>query len=98
VTSMPREEGSAQVPAWSPDGKRLAIQVSNGPSKLAHIWVVDLASGAAVKLGSHDQPYLDEVPSWSPDGQWIAFQSDRTGRMEVWLMRADGSEPRQITK
>lgn len=97
VTHMAAAEGSAQMPAWSPDGRRLAIQVSNGPSKLGHIWVVDLASGAAHKLAAHTTPYLDEVPTWFPDGKRIAFQSDRTGRTEVWVMNDDGTGVRQVT-
>jgi TolB protein len=97
VTHLTPEEGAAQWPVWSPDGRRLAIQVNVHKTHTACIWVVDVASGEAKKLAAHEQPYLDETPSWFPDGKRIAFQSDRTGRMEVWVMNADGSGPRQVT-
>ena len=98
VTHVPAAEGGAQWPVWSPDGRRLAIQVNSRSLKnTAHIWTVDVATGAALKLAAHDQPYLDETPSWFPDGRRIAFQSNRTGRMEVWVMNADGSGARQVT-
>ena len=97
ITQMPVAEGSAQMPAWSPGGDRLAIQVSGGRGKPAHIWIVDAATGAGQKLNPHDEPYLDEVPAWFPDGKRIAFQSNRSGRMEVWVMNADGSEAHQVT-
>jgi TolB protein len=64
----------------------------------AHIWIVDAETGAARKLAAHVEPYDDEVPAWFPDGKRIVFQSTRTGRMELWVMNADGSEPRQLTK
>lgn len=61
------------------------------------IWILDLATGEAHKLADHDQPYLDKTPSWFPDGRQIVFQSDRTGKMEVWEINADGSNQRQVT-
>ena len=97
VTHMTADEGSAQVPAWSPDGRRLAFQVSNSRSHRAHIWIVDLESGAVHKLAAHEEATLDEAPAWFPDGKRLAFQSNRSGRMEIWVMKDDGSEPRQVT-
>ena len=98
VTHLSSEEGGAQWPAWSPDGRQFAVQVNSRKQKnTAYIWIVDAATGDAHKLGAHDQPYLDETPSWFPDGKRIAFQSNRTGRMEVWVMNADGSGQRQVT-
>ena len=99
VTHLSPEEGHAQWPVWSPDGRRLAIQVNgNDPKvKTAHIWLVDVSTGDARKLAAHSQPYFDETPSWFPDGKRIAFQSNRTGQMEVWLMDADGSGQHQVT-
>lgn len=36
-------------------------------------------------------------PFYSPDGTLIAYQSDQSGRLEVWVMNADGSNPRRLT-
>ncbi len=98
VSHFPTGEGNAQWPVWSPDGRLLAIQVNSLQAHDAHIWIVDVRSGDARKLATHDQPYLDETPSWFQDGKRIAFQSSRTGCMEVWVMNADGSGQRQITR
>jgi len=98
ISQVPEEEGAAQWPVWSNDGKRLAIQVSSRTRKdSAHIWLVDAGSGESRKLSPHAVDYLDETPFWFPDGKRLAFQSNRTGRMEVWIMNADGTNPRQVT-
>lgn len=97
VTRFTPAEGSAQMPAWSPDGGKLAVQ-SGAKGVPAHVWIVDASSGSAQKLGAHTEPYVDEVPAWFPDGKHIAFQSDRSGAMEIWVMGADGSAPRQVTR
>lgn len=98
LTNIPLAEGGAQWPVWSPDGRRLAIQVNSRLQKnSAHIWIVDVATGRANKLAAHSQPYVDETPSWFPDGKQIAFQSNRTGKMEVWVMKTNGQGARQVT-
>lgn len=98
LTHVAPEEGGAQVARWSPDGKRLAFQVNSRTQKgSAHVWIIDLATGATSKLAPHSEAYLDETPSWFPDGKRLAFQSNRTGTMEVWVMNADGSGARQVT-
>jgi len=100
ISHIPAAEGHVEWPAWSPDGRRFAVQVGrySKQENTAHIWIVDAAAGTARKLAVQDQPYLDETPSWFPDGKRIAFQSNRTGRVEIWIMNADGSAPRQVTK
>ena len=40
---------------------------------------------------------LDDGPEYSPDGNYIYFNSERSGSMQIWRMRADGSLPEQIT-
>jgi dipeptidyl aminopeptidase/acylaminoacyl peptidase len=40
----------------------------------------------------------DCMPRWSPDGRTIAFISDRDGGDNVWLVNADGTGARRITK
>jgi Tol biopolymer transport system component len=94
---FPAGSGNAQWPVWSPGGDQLAIQVNRQKEHDAHIWIIDAATGNAAKLAAHERPYLDETPAWFPDGKHVAFQSNRTGKMEVWMMNADGSGMRQIT-
>jgi Tol biopolymer transport system component len=103
ITHIAAEEGSPQWPAWSPDGKWIAVQVGRYSQKepasnTAHVWLVDASTGNAKKLAAHGRPYLDETPAFFPDGKRIAFQSDRSGRMEIWVMNVDGSDARQITR
>jgi TolB protein len=103
LTRFKAEDGSPQWPAWSPDGSRLAIQSGkynrNAPAEnTAHIWLIDVKTGATNRLNPHTTAYLDETPSWFPDGKRIAFQSDRSGRMEIWIMNADGTGAVQVTR
>lgn len=101
ATSFPKSDGNPQCPAWAPEGRRLALQsaapVADSTKRDGHIWVLRLDTGAATKLAEHASPYLDEAPSWFPDGRRIAFQSNRTGRWEIWVMNYDGTGAHQIT-
>lgn len=40
----------------------------------------------------------DTYPTWSPDGLQIAFQSNSSGRFEIYVMNADGSDQRALTQ
>ncbi len=40
---------------------------------------------------------LDDGPEFSPGGNLIYFNSDRTGRMQIWQMKPDGTNQQQIT-
>jgi len=39
----------------------------------------------------------DASPCWSKDGKYIAYSSARGGIENIWIMRSDGSEKRQVT-
>jgi TolB protein len=103
LTHFTKAEGGPQCPVFSSDGRRIAVQSEaadpQDPKKSnSYIWVVDVATGHATRLGDHAAPCHDELPAWFPDGNRIAFQSDRTGRWEVWVMNADGTGARQLTR
>jgi tol-pal system beta propeller repeat protein TolB len=41
---------------------------------------------------------FDGDPAWSPDGSRIVFESTRSGNSDIWVMNADGTSPRQLTR
>ncbi|HXN53418.1 MAG TPA: amidohydrolase family protein [Candidatus Acidoferrum sp.] len=74
----------------APDGKTIAFEL------LGDIYTLPIAGGEA-KLISGGMAF-DSQPKFSPDGKWIAFLSDREGSENVWIMRADGSDAKQVSK
>lgn len=52
-------------------------QVYEGDLRMNHLWVVDVASGAATKVTSGAFT-VSAPPSWSPDGARLAFQASPT--------------------
>jgi Tol biopolymer transport system component len=44
------------------------------------------------------EPSDENIPSWSRDGKWIYFQSNRTGRHEIWRVPFAGGAAEQVTK
>jgi Tol biopolymer transport system component len=83
------------APQWSPDGREIAYQ--NGGN-----WVVSADGTGATQLTSPPNGRHDNFAFWSPDGLRLAFWSNRTGRLEVWLLTrprigAPWSEPVQLT-
>ena len=81
-------------PDPSPDGTQVVFYSQISPEGDLYVAAAD-GSGSPRQLT--DGPAHDRVPRWSPDGQWIAMFSDRTNRLQVWKVRADGSELRQVT-
>jgi TolB protein len=51
--------------------------------------------GPDLRAGLDDQ---DRRPGWSPDGRRIAFISKRDGQTEVYVMNADGSGQRNLSR
>ncbi len=74
----------------SPDGGTLIFNM------LGDIYRVPIAGGEAVPLTS-GIPW-DFQARFSPDGKQIAFISDRGGADNLWVMNADGSQPRAISE
>ena len=83
-------------PQLSPDGRLVAFTVQTidieKNKKPKQIYIVPLEGGEARKIADEA-----ERPRWSPDSRRIAFISDRGGSSQIWLMDADGANPKQIT-
>lgn len=60
------------------------------------IYVTHLESGETNRLT--ENVHLDEWPSPSPDGGFIAWASGTEEDKNLWVMRSDGSDKRQITE
>jgi Tol biopolymer transport system component len=79
--------------SWSPDGKFLVMRVvdNNGDQ-----WVLPLNDKKATPL-LHD-PGNELRGQISPDGKWIAYESNETGRPEIYLKTFPAGEgKRQIS-
>ncbi|HTI42859.1 MAG TPA: protein kinase [Vicinamibacterales bacterium] len=76
-------------PAFSPDGSRLAVDISDG--KQADVWIYDWVRDTLSRLTF--DPTDDERPVWTPDGQRIAFSSKRGdgAHFNLYWQRADGT-------
>jgi tricorn protease len=59
------------------------------------LWLVASEGGVARKLTSH--PGEEVFPKLSPDGEYIAFTGEYEGSTHIYVMPAEGGEPRQIT-
>jgi imidazolonepropionase-like amidohydrolase/Tol biopolymer transport system component len=74
----------------SPDGTEIAFDL------MGDIYIMPIAGGDSKVLRT-GVPF-EIQPRFSPDGKWISFTSDAGGGDNVWVMKRDGSEARQVTK
>jgi TolB protein len=79
--------------AVSADDTRIAF--THCPAR-CQIYTVDPDGSSLRRVTSNDGGGAYQ-PDWSPDGSRIAYASDETGRSEIWIVRADGSNPRRLT-
>jgi len=61
----------------------------------AELYASDL-DGKNIQRLTNNEVYEAEV-SVSPDGEWIAFGRQIDGNMDIWVMRSDGTDERQVT-
>jgi tricorn protease len=59
------------------------------------LWLASTAGGVARRITSH--PGRELFPKFSPDGQWIAFTGQYDGNFNVYVMPAEGGQPKQLT-
>ncbi len=74
----------------SPDGSTIVFDL------LGDIYLLPISGGDARPINSGLAWSMQ--PRFSPDGAEIAFTSDAGGGDNIWIMKADGSDARQLTK
>lgn len=78
--------GQSFTPAFSPDGRQLAVFRLAGDQ--SGVWIVDLDGTWIRKLAAFPGDLSDTTaPAWSPDGQQIVYTLDD----ELWIANADGT-------
>jgi TolB protein len=81
------------APSWKPDGSE--ILVTSYRSGHPELWGYRLADRAFRRV----VPVANAMGGvYSPDGRRIAFTATEEGNSEVWVVNADGSSPRKLTR
>jgi Tol biopolymer transport system component len=101
ITEELRSRYSATCCAdWSPDGSQLAFFGNGLGSAGARLVIatMDSSTGTALEIREFDLPGEgEEYFRWSPDGNWISYETNLHGHWDIWVVAADGTDPRPIT-
>jgi serine/threonine-protein kinase len=75
-------------PAFSPDGRLLAIDLGSGVTH-QDVWIYDWARDTLSRLTF--EPVAEGSPVWTPDGRRIVFSRFTGSALNMYWQRADGS-------
>ena len=73
---------------WSPDGRFLLYDSVSAKGGV-DIWAVPLEGRKAFAVVQTQ--FNERLGQFSPDGKWIAYQSDKTGRFEIYVQPFPGT-------
>ncbi len=72
----------------SPEGARVAISTLS-PESTYDLWIKQLDTGPGLRLTFDGTRHFSAT--WSRDGQSLTFVSNRTGQLNLWSKRVDGT-------
>jgi serine/threonine-protein kinase len=91
LTALRETPGDYSNPAFSPDGKRVALDIADGARR--DIWVYEWERDNMKRLTFDGE--TNAYPAWSPDGERVVYSSqEKDGahkRYTLWWIRADGA-------
>jgi len=68
---------------WSPDG-RFLLYVTLEPTRGFDLWALPM-QGDHTPIAVVQTEFNEGLAVFSPDGRWIAYESDKTGRHEIYV-------------
>ncbi len=87
-------------PAWSPDGKRIAISKNeSGDEQNFDLDTVNVSTGAVTRLGDRVWHFPNQI-AWLPDGSAVVFPSGVAGgnfELQLWQVDYPDGTFRRIT-
>jgi Tol biopolymer transport system component/tRNA A-37 threonylcarbamoyl transferase component Bud32 len=75
-------------PRISPDGTRVALDITDPQSGNTDVWIYQASGGVPTRFTSH--PAIDSGAIWSPDGTRLVFQSLRLGHADLYRKGSNG--------
>jgi Tol biopolymer transport system component len=75
--------------SWSADGRYL-MYMSQDPQTSTDLWFMPMQGEQTPKVFLKT-PFREAYGAFSPDGQWVAYQSDESGRPEIYVRPFDPS-------
>jgi dipeptidyl aminopeptidase/acylaminoacyl peptidase len=96
VTPLPLGMRAFRGPRFSPDGKRIAVDVEPGGDLIGDVWIYDREAGTFARLTFEGGSVF---PEWTPDGRSVLYSSNgprSTGDRDLYVVPADRSAPPRI--
>ncbi|MBC8645556.1 MAG: serine/threonine-protein kinase, partial [Thermoanaerobaculia bacterium] len=87
--------GDKYVPAWSPDGARIAYNISNPAGGGYDIAVKSTSGSGAQELLLSEAVEWQAPNSFSPDGRFLLFQKRKAERDDIWALPLSGDRTPQ---
>jgi hypothetical protein len=94
----PQQRGSAQTPAWSPDGQWVALVRQENPTAASTLWLLR-PDGSDQRQLTPPGSASDSQPVWSPDSQHLAFlRTGSDGSSAAWVFDRASGEQREVAQ
>ena len=76
---------------WSADGRFILVARQVGPADMNNdIWAISVAGDRKPFPVVESTTFSESNAQFSPDGRWVAFQSNQSGRFEIWVQPFPG--------
>ena len=92
------DSGVTQIPeSWSPDGQMLAFTAKKRADSV--VWILSLKDKKIVSLTPEAPGKAASGAAFSRDGHWLTYQSNETGRTEIFVQSFPGGSAKyQVSK